>query len=248
MDFYKLARIGAKAHWEKQNNPLKEYIKNTSLKFLMEKARIVGFIMGDGYISKLGKPTSLQHHDICFYPDDKNMLDIFLSDFEKVYLKKPFKKELKNHFLARVSCKPACDDLRTFGDYDSLNWELPKKFSSKEQKREWIRALFDCESYVGKNTINFQSVSKKGIESMKDTLQEFGISCNLYQYDRKHKGWNLNHILVISKKENLLKYEDLIGFNHTKKKQKLHEICQRARMVIGTVSKTVPSRASRFNS
>ena len=221
MDFYNLGKIGAKAHWEKLHKPIINHIQKNHTYLFKEKARLLGFIMGDGSISKLGKPASTQNHDICFYPDDNQMLSIFLSDFEKLYLKKPKVKNLGKYFSVRVSSKPACDDLRSFGEFTSLKWELPKKLKSLPEKQEWLRAIFDCEACIGKRQIQFQSVSQKGVESIKQVLQEFGIDTKIYIYDRKHINWNLNYILVISKKENIVKYKDLIGFNHSKKQEKL---------------------------
>jgi hypothetical protein len=222
MDFNKLGRIGAKAHWKKVNQPIIDYIKDNSSNFLKEKARIVGCIMGGGYITKEDRPASKQHHDVGFYPDDTQTLEIFLKDFEKVYLKKPRMKNLNNYFSVRVSSKPACDDLRTFGKFTSLEWKLPSKLKSKEEQIEWLRALFDCEAHVGRRQIQFQSVSKLGINSIKLLLQKVSITPKVYTYNRQHKGWNLNYILVICGRKNIIKYKDLIGFNHSKKQEKLN--------------------------
>lgn len=227
MNFSDFGKKGARVHWEKYHNPLINHIKNNHTRFLKEKSRVIGFIMGDGSITRLGKPLSLQNHTISFYPDDKAMLDLFLSDFEKLYLKKPTVKFLGNYYSVRVNSKPACDDLRSFGDFSSLNWEFPKKLKSQEEKIEWLKAMFDCEAYVGNQDIRLQSVSEKGIKSIQKLLNELKIVSKIYTYHRKNKNWNTNYILSIPKKS-IQNYQKIIGFNNSKKQSKLDAlpVCQ----------------------
>lgn len=227
MDFSNLGSIRAKARWEKRNKPLINYIKNNHQQLSKEKARLIGFIMGDGSITSLGKPLSLQNHVVSFYPDDKVMLDLFLSDFEKLYLKKPTVKFLGTYYSARVNSKSACDDLRSFGDFSSLNWKFPEKLHSREEKIEWLKALFDCEAYVSHQDIRMQSVSKKGIESVQRLLNEFKINSKIYVYNRKNKNWNTNYILSIPRRS-IQDYKRTIGFNNSKKQAKLDNLpaCQ----------------------
>jgi hypothetical protein len=228
MDFFKLGKIGAKAHWKKYNGPIIEHITNNHSVFLKEKARVIGFIMGDGSITRIDRCPALQHHDISFYPDDEVMLNLFLDDFEKLYLKKPRVKNLGKYYCVRVNSKPACDDLRSYGSFSSLEWKFPIKLKTQEEKIEWIKAIFDCEAYVGPKDIRIQSVSKQGIESVQKLLNDLGISSKIYTYKRKNKNHNLNYILCITNKENIKKYNSLIGFNHSKKSIKLKNMpaCQ----------------------
>ena len=116
------------------------------------------------------------------------------------------------------------------GKFNSLNWKFPN-FNSKEEKTEWLKAIFDCEAYVSikhRKYINFQSVSKTGIYSIQKLLKEFEIESSIYTYKRKNPKWNLNYLLFIRKKENLNKFNKSIGFNHLKKQERLNQICQRA--------------------
>ncbi len=222
MDFYKLGKIGARAHWKKNHQPIREYINAKHNKLFKEKARMLGFLMGDGSVSKLKYPiTTNQHYDISFYPDNLEVAKLFLEDFEKLYLKKPTLRKEEKYYIIRVSSKPAWEDLTKIANFSSLNWEFPQKLKSKKEQVEWARAMFDCEACVSKRVIQFQSVSEKGISSIKSLLRSFGIDSKLYHYERKNKNWNTNHILVISKKENLIKYKNLIGFNHPVKQEKL---------------------------
>ena len=103
MDFYKLSRIGLKSRWDKQYNFIRQNIQNNHHNLLKEKARIIGFIMGDGSITKDDSSLKGGHHDIKFYPDDKDIAYKFMQDFEKLYLKKPSIKKLENYFVIHVS-------------------------------------------------------------------------------------------------------------------------------------------------
>ena len=245
MDFYKLGRIGAKAHWLKNHQPIREHIKKEHHKLSKEKARISGFLMGDGSVSALKYPVSTnQHHDFCFYPDDLKLAEMFSEDFQKLYLKKPIIRKANKYFKVRVSSKPAWEDLIKTGKFDSLNWEFPKSFSTNEEKIEWLRAIFDCEAYVGKKAIQLQSVSIKGIISVRDLLKEFRIESKLYKHKRNNEKWNTNYILCIMKREDRIKYFNYIGFNHPTKQEKLKKYCRCARMVNGMVSKTIVRKDS----
>ena len=250
MDFYKLSKLGVKARWKKEHNAVKEHIKSTHHNFLKEKARLIGYVMGDGSITANDSPSKGSHHDIRFYPDDLQMVNLFVKDFEKLYLKKPVIRKLKNYFSVYSSSKPAWEDLKRLGDFTSLNWEFPYSLLSKEEKIEWLRAMFDCEAYVDtkKKRISFQTVSKQGASSVQNLLKEFGISSKIYIYKRKNPKWNTNYLLFVSGKENVYNFSEKIGFNHSLKKKKLSRISQRAGVVNGTVSKTVPFGAPRFES
>ncbi len=240
MDFYQLSQLGLKARWGKKFSPLKNHIENNHKKMLKEKARIIGFIMGDGSITSDDSSSKGNHHDIRFYPDDITVANLFTQDFQRLYLKKPIFRDLGNYFSLYSSSKPAWEDLRKFGDFSSLNWTFPLSLISKKEKIEWLRAMFDCESYINikKKNISFQSVSKKGIYSIQNLLREFGIDSKIYIYQRKNKRWNTNYLLFILGRENVYKFAENIGFNHTLKQKKLNIIGRRARMVNGRVSKT----------
>lgn len=230
MDFYKLSKLGLKARWEKQQNPVKQHIINNHHNFSKEKARIIGFIMGDGSITFDDSSSKGNHHDLRFYPDNIDVANIFINDFEKLYLKKPNLRKLKNYFILHVSSKPAWEDLKKFGDLSSLKWKFPKGLSSKEEKIEWLKAIFDCEAYVSikKKNISFQTVSKRGIVSVQNLLKEFEIDSKIYNYKRKNPKWNTNYLLFILGKENIYKFKQKIGFNHPLKKEQLDKISWRA--------------------
>ena len=130
---------------------------------------------------------------------------------------------MKNHYHIHVSCKTACEDLLKMTEFSSLTWRLPNELKTDQSKKEWLRALFDCEAYVSPKLIQMQLVNKIAIHQVKNLLYSFGINSRLYEYTRKNKNWNTNYILNIGKREDRLKYLKQIGFNHTLKLNKLKD-------------------------
>ena len=94
---------------------------------------------------------------------------------------------------------------------------------TKTLKREWLRAFFDCEAYVGKRVIQLQSVNNRGINQIKDLLNEFKIESKIYGYERKHEKWNKNYILCVMKKASRERFLKEIGFTHARKLEKLRD-------------------------
>ena len=197
---------------------------NTNLTSL--KARIFGYLAGDGYVS-LVKNVNGNGYEVNFYPDNYATLVAFVEAIRAVYDKEPFVYRYKNKRIFYVRCrnKKICNDLLSISKFKSLEWDFPfKVFKDKKSKKEWLRAFFDCEGYVGKKYIQVQSVNKKGLISVQKLLREFGIESKIYVYKRKQKSWNINYLLNINKRNMRIKFFKKIGFNHTLKKNKLQEL------------------------
>jgi hypothetical protein len=230
--------------WNKQYELLRKHIENFPKdRYLLLKTRLSSNIAGDGSVSvrKENKNQKSVHYTISFYPDEMNMLNCFLRDFEELYLKKPTVKNMGKYYTVRVDSKFAVLDLLEETNYGSLEWKLPENLlKNKKLKVEWLKAFFDCESHVAKSCIQLQSVNQKGINQIKGLLEEIGISCKIYSYERKNKNWNTNYILCIMSKEERLKYLDRIGFNNLKKLKSLKETlyARMPELVKGPVSKT----------
>jgi len=108
-----------------------------------------------------------------------------------------------------------------YGPIKSLEWTIPNFCNSKQKKREWLRAFFDCEAHVNKQSICVQSVNKQGLEQIKQCLQEFNINALTYKYERKQKNWNTNYLLFIFRKKDRQRFLKVIGFTHHKKLERL---------------------------
>ena len=208
--------------WKKIHNIEKDRINEDYLIL----SRLCGFLAGDGsLIIRKEKSREAMRYNVRFYPDDLELVDLFVDSFEKVYSKIPHVKKLKNHFRVSITSKVATlhlDDVASFG---TMDWDVPGfVLNSKEYVVEFVRAFYDCEGYVGKNRVDVQSVNKEGLLQIKKLLSELEIDSNFYTYERKNPNWNTNYILVISGKENIINFARFIGFNHSVKRVKLNKI------------------------
>lgn len=227
---HRAALLGARARWKghiKKKNGKKKMkviiIPTDTQKNLLLKSILCGYLSGDGSLSirrEKSNPKKI-HYDIGFYPDDKNMLSLFLTTFKELYRKEPKIFLEKNYYKVRITSKTACLDLIRFTKFHSLEWRIPTFVNTTELKREWLRAFFDCEAYVDKNRITIQSVNKNGIIDIRQALQEFSIESKIYQYKRRQKNWNTNYLLIIMKINSRINFLNKVGFNNLKKQIRL---------------------------
>jgi hypothetical protein len=223
MKFSKRNKLNVESRWRKIQEKDKKYIQYNKNRYLHLKARLFGYLAGDGNIL-IGNRINNFHHTVRFYPDHKSMVEAFCEAFIKVYGKTPAIKKLHNHYFVYMDSKIIVQDIMLSAKFGTSNWQVPYKILyNKECKKEWLRAFFDCEAYVGKDRIKIQCINKLGMKQVRRLLNEFNIVLNSYIYTPKNKNWNTNYILVIYNKEMRKKYLDLIGFNHALKLTKLKE-------------------------
>jgi len=210
------------SRWEKIHS---EERKNINIDYLV-LSRLCGFLAGDGsLIIGEEKNRKAMRYSVRFYPDTLELANLFVDSFEKVYGKVPRVKKLKNYFRVSITSKVAALHLKDIASFGTMNWNIPSFIlDSGEHIVEFVRAFYDCEGYVGKNRIDVQSVNKEGLLSVKNLLNELRIDSKFYTYERKNPNWNTNYILVISRKENIINFARLIGFNHSVKRMKLNKI------------------------
>lgn len=211
------------SRWKKIFEKESKIIAINSLKNSNLKARILGYLMGDGSVSMPIESDGTIHYSVAFYPDDEVMLKSFLFAFKKVYNRIPTVKKYNHYFHARIISKSiTLDLLNNYGSFRSLEWQIPISIlNSKLASKEWLRAFYDSEGYVGKRTIVVQSVNYDGLIQVKTLLQSYDIDCKIYKYHRKNKNWNTNYLLCIMKKSERIKFLKGIGFSHSKKQKKL---------------------------
>jgi len=211
------------SRWEKIHQKDLKYIEEKGSKFKNLKARICGFIAGDGHI--LTPTNSSKHHTVRFFPDHPSLVTSFNFAFSKVYGKMPNIKEKKNHFRVYLDSKPIVKDLIKIGTFGTMTWTIPSfVLENNTNKIEWIRAFFDCEAHIHRKYIRVQSVNRKGLLHLKMLLKDLGINSRIYKYEPKNKNWNTNFMLTIYRKQDKEKYMDIIGFNHTAKFKRLNKI------------------------
>lgn len=223
MKFSMRNKLNSISRWNKIQNKERKYIESHKDQYLHLKSRLFGFLAGDGNIL-IGNRRTNFHHSVRFFPDHESLIAPYCEAFLKVYNKQPKIQKLKNHYLLNIDSKVVVQDIVKDIDFGLLKWNVPRKILIKDNhKIEWLKAFFDCESYVGKKHIKVQSVNKLGMEQVKELLLEFDIKSHNYQYSPKNPRWNTNYILIINKKSDRKKYLDCIGFNHSLKQKKLKD-------------------------
>ena len=219
-----ISPLGVNARINKMKREEQEFLsrlKHSKEQNYLLLSRICGFLVGDGSVS-MRKEGNRTHHDIGFYPDDENVAKLFIKTFYELYYKESRIREEEKYFRIGVESKLACKHLLSIIPFSSLSWEVPHQILINEEcKKEFIRAFFDCEAYVGKRIIQVQSVNQSGLKEIMNLLKEFEIESKMYEYHRKNKNWNTNYLLCIMKKDSRERYLNNIGFNHLSKQKKL---------------------------
>ena len=228
----KLGKAGGIKRWESYNLEIEDFLKNNKLleTHPKELASLCAFIAGDGSMDN--RPTC---YEIRFYPDDLKLAKIFKRIFYEIYGKKlSINKNLDfygNCYYLRTNSKKAFKHLISLSSFGTMDWKVPKFVLRKSALIiEWLKAYFDCESYVNPNgkVIQAQSVNKVGLYQVQDILNSLGIKSKIYEYERKNKNWNTNYILCIMGRKNIKSFHDIIGFNHSKKSKILKKIVKKA--------------------
>ena len=188
------------------------------------RARLMAFLAGDGgvYFRKRKNQRGSSSYELLFCPDHKSLLDLFVQATKVLYQKTPNVHDYGRYYKARVFSKEAYTDLMRDSQYGKLTWRVPREFlKTKKMKKEWLRAFWDCEGYVGRRQLQVQSVNEIGLIQVRKLLREFNVESNLYNYKRANPNWNINHILSISSRPAIWQFFKNVGFNHEVKAAKL---------------------------
>lgn len=208
------------SRWKSVHNKEEVYIKNNHIPYL--KARIFGFIAGDGNISVRESKKGKKHHVLRFYPDHESLIESLNNAFLKIYNRMPITKKDKNFYILKIYSKPIVLDMLSYARFGTYDWDIPSFVKSRKSKIEWLRAFFDAESYVGPNHIKLHSVNKVGLIKIQSILlNDFKIESKFYSYKPKNPKHSTQYILMIISKAMRKKYLEEIGFNHKLKRDKL---------------------------
>ncbi len=187
------------------------------MKFNKDLAAIHAYLCGDGYVIK--NPETQEHK--YYYIGLRNTNDVLLKDFQQKF-KAVFDVEPRIvEGRSVIQNKSIYEFLTKEYSYYSYEWSFPNL--SIENTKAWLRAFFDCEGWVENQPaksrlIGLECCNKKGIIQIKDALHQLGIASQLNK-KKNRTIWRL----TICGKENLRRYQDLIGFLHPEKQQKLEE-------------------------
>ena len=221
-EFYKrISKIGLQKRWEKVHS-LVRLKDNLSI----EKVGIHAYLCGDGWIAARQDKNKEKHYDIKLFLDNEDLAKMVVNLFKIEFNIEPKIKFNRGCFYVQIKNKPVCLNLLSLGKYNCSNWKILDNLN-EEQKKEWIKCFFDCEAYVDVNSkiIQVKSINFKGLLSIEELLKSLGINSKVYgPYNPKNKDHSPYGMLIISKKEDLIKYKNFINFHHPKKKYKINQI------------------------
>jgi len=158
-----------------------------------------------------------------FYNKEKTLIEDFCKTIKELY---PWLKSLKlyeKRLEVEIRNDTVTRDILKLGKVWSANWEIPKNIN-KKQKAIWIRAFADGEGTVYNKNYNryvaIDSINLQGLREISEILKDFKIYNKIYTI--KYKG-NTSYRLKISKQENMIRFNSIIGFNHPERQKRLIE-------------------------
>ena len=213
----------------KVNHSLREILVSPAF------ARIHSHICADGYIQKTKSKRSekelLDHPRknlirnrfyVRYVNTEQILTEQFIRDVREVFGRKVV--EVKGYEYA-ICGKWIYDILKDNGALRSKEWFIPDIIlkSSHPIRIEWLKSFFDDESHVekAKKRIVLNMVNKPGLIQVQRLLNELGIRSTLngpYRC-RQYYSYHLNIY-----RDSIVRYYNIVGFNHPKKKMDLSEI------------------------
>jgi hypothetical protein len=200
----------------------------------IDRCVLHSFLSSDGRVTKHTDKNGKKHFDVSFFPDDIKMTEKYIESFFNVYGIRPkiYPKSLKTLGCLEVRCflRDVFEDIVKFGIYGTYDWRIPNiVFDNTSALIEWVKCFFTAESYVSKccKNIQLKSVNSVGLNDIKRGLDILGIESKIYgPYKQKKRNQSLYYMLVISRRNNILKYKKSIGFYHSKKNKNIDLIAE----------------------
>ncbi len=210
----------ALSRWNKLHKSESDKINNTP-ENIRHKALLCGFLAGDGSVQER-KEKSFIHYQLDFFADDSEMLDTYLNSMKTVYVRSPTVKKQNNFTSARTTSKVIVQDLKKIASFGIKTWTPPESiFNISGTKEAWLNGFFSAEGYVEPKAIKIQTVNKNGMKRVSELLDELKVENSQYKYVPKNKNHSEVHIIRITKKDSLLRFQEKIGFSHKKKREVL---------------------------
>ena len=183
-------------------------------------AAVHAYLCADGYVIKNSEAQKQKYYMIGFRNTNLILLKDFQDKFEKVFGVKPYLIEGQR---CRLGSKQIYDRLtKEFGSFYSWEWKMPKL--NKKLSKIWLRAYFDCEGWITckshqNRCIGADCVNEIGINQIREALEKVGIKSKV----KKRNTRNIFSIFIFGR-ENLMGFNEKIGFLHPLKKEKLNEV------------------------
>ena len=188
------------------------------MKFDSNLAAVHGYLCSDGYVIKNPITQKHKYYHIALRNTNQTLLEDFQTKFNLVFGVKPI---IKKDGRSKVQNKRIYHFLTKEYSYYSYEWTLPKL--SKKNLKFWLRAFFDCESWVENQPaksrlIGLDCCNEQGLLSIQLALRRLNIKSQI----KKRKGRTIWR-LTICGYENLKKFKKQINFLHSAKSKKLLE-------------------------
>jgi hypothetical protein len=190
------------------------------MKFDENLAVIHAYLCADGYVIKNPPTQKQKYYKIGF----RNTNLVLLKDFqERFYNYFKIKPSLYVGQRCQIGNKEIYNLLtKEFRSFYSWEWRMPKL--NDKLAKIWLRAYFDCESWVFCKThqnrhIGVDCVNEIGLNQIESSLNGIGIKI-IRKYNKKRR----IHRIFIYGKDNLIKFSNKIGFLHPNKKEKLNQV------------------------
>ncbi len=209
-------------------------------KMSKELAYLLGVLCGDGYIqySKRRGKYKTKHkikqviirsrgtYKIGLEAKDNDFVGYFAFCLSKITGREPGFYVVKRKTIsgkplrytsAYLYSKKLIEYLLSFGDFGTYVWRVPQCMLESDNgiKFKFLQGLYDSEGYVQWNKrirwVKLGSVNPNGLEDIKSMLDELGFK-GVFIY---------RNLLIIGKKENLVRFRDNISFNISRKKDRL---------------------------
>jgi hypothetical protein len=194
-----------------------------------EKLYVAFTMLGDN----AGRNHALKEHNYKLgiaAGSDYHFAKVWCDNFEKTYGIRPRINERNpKSLIADIGCKQAWLDLHQYFSFGTYDWDIKPsamRFLQAEASIDSLgyalQAFSEAEGYLRFANYNswdrrifIRSVNLRGLQRIARLFLRVGISPKLYHSKN-------SHVLVISKKKNIQKYLELVGFT-SKRKQALLE-------------------------
>ena len=162
-------------------------------KLSIELSRLIGYIMGDGHITK-------NVSGVKFFSEEDEILQDYINCIEKVFEIRPKVKKYKNrcrqvNLPSKIIAKFFNEILKIPSGKKSGILRVPDYilFSDEIYLKEFIKALFECDCYVDKtrSSLEFTTKSRELAYDLSLALERFGIISRIRKTFKK--ATNSNH-------------------------------------------------------
>ncbi|NIP40460.1 MAG: hypothetical protein GTN39_02990 [Candidatus Aenigmarchaeota archaeon] len=206
-----------------------------------EKAYLFGVMIGDGYLHC----TENKSYQIALQAVDRDLISEFAKCLKKVYGLEASISNIKiktqnwnDKWQARICCKEIFNDILGYGPFKTDSWKVPKIISDSSEKVQcrFLKGFFDSEGSVGTNSRRVVAVStnKQGLNGIKSLLSRSGINSRIHRNKEIRGNRKPCYSIRITGRENILKYNEKIGFSIRRKQVKLDVITNNYKLYMKT--------------